>query len=399
MRKALTTLFITCILILGPLPAIASANPATDYSVPGGHFYTQANGSSLGIQGGGFAITDANSIPFWTFFTQTGGVDSLGYPVSQRFIWDGYVCQATQRAILQWNPATKQVQLANIFDYLSQIGKDDWLASAHLAPKPGRTPEEAQPLSFLALAHYRFAWLYADPAIFHRYFSTPNYYAVYGLPTSPVVDLGPYYAVRFQRIVMYHWKFAVPWADDRGASIGLAGDLLKELGLIPAAAIKPEATPGNVSSNQALPVTSSPQAIQLLTAAPPRQPAPQPATDVKTQLVSAPLQSPVKAGVSGPTLVGVSTWYGQDFQGQAMSDGRPYDMWNPHTAASNAYPLGTWLRITRLTTGRSIEVEVTDRGAFTYPNVADLSYAAFSQLADPSTGVIGVRVEPVGGDK
>ncbi len=399
MRVVLTSLLLTATLILGPLSGIASAESATDVDIPGGHFYTQANGTSMGPRGGGFQITDANNVPFWTFFSQMGGVDVLGYPVSQRFLWDGYVCQATQRAVMQWNPATNQVQLANIFDYLSEVGKDNWLLAAHLAPKPDRVPQEAQPLSFLMLAHFRFSWLYADPAIFHRYFSTPNYYAVYGLPTSPVVDLGPYTAVRFQRAVIYHWKFSVPWADDRGASVGLAGDLLKELGLIPAAAIQPRSVPGPPISTNDLPSTSSPQSLQLLSATPARPPA---STTRSTNLdsaqpVSLPLKTALQPADGLPVEVGVSTWYGQDFQGRIMSNGRPYDMWNPRTAASNTYPLGTWIRVTRLTTGRSIVVEVTDRGAFTYPNVADLSYAAFSELADPSTGVIGVRIEPVSG--
>ena len=400
MRLLLTILFLTATLILGPLSGIASAESATDLDIPGGHFYTQANGTSLGPRGGGFEITDANNVPFWTFFNQTGGVEVLGYPVSQRFLWDGYVCQATQRAIMQWNPATNQVQLANIFDYLSGIGKDDWLLAAHLAPKPNRVPQEDQPLSFLMLAHFRFSWLYADPSIFHRYFTTPNYYAVYGLPTSPVVDLGPYDAVRFQRAVIYHWKFSVPWADDRGTSVGLAGDLLKELGLIPSAALQPRTSPGSTLPNQQLPSTSSTQTLQLLTTTAPRPQASatRSTPSAATQMVSLPSKVSLQTTVSDRVLVGVSTWYGQDFQGRTMSDGRPYDMWNPNTAASNVYPLGTWIRVTRLTTGRSIVVEVTDRGAFTYPNVADLSYAAFSQLADPSTGVIGVRIEPVSGD-
>ncbi|MGH2460446.1 MAG: septal ring lytic transglycosylase RlpA family protein [Chloroflexota bacterium] len=400
MRLLLTTVLLTATLTIGPLSGIASAESATDLTIPGGHFYTQANGTSIGPRGGGFEITDANDVPFWTFFNQTGGVDVLGYPVSQRFLWDGYVCQATQRAILQWNPATNQVQLANIFDYLSGIGKDDWLLAAHLAPKPDRVPQESQPLSFLMLAHWRFSWLYADPAIFHRYFSTPSYYAVFGLPTSPVVDLGPYHAVRFQRAVIYHWKFSVPWADDRGTSVGLAGDLLKELGLIPTAALQPRASPGSTLPNERLPATSSPRMLQLLTAVvAPRQAAAPPPEARSSAAPLAALPSKVSLETSGgdPALVGVSTWYGQDFQGRTMSDGRPYDMWNPNTAASNVYPLGTWIRITRLTTGRSIVVEVTDRGAFTYPNVADLSYAAFSLLANPSNGVIGVRVEPVSG--
>jgi rare lipoprotein A len=72
-------------------------------------------------------------------------------------------------------------------------------------------------------------------------------------------------------------------------------------------------------------------------------------------------------------------------------------MYDPSTTAANVYPMGTWLRVTRLSTGKSIVVRVTDRGGFRYPDICDLSYAAFSQLADPATGVIGVKVEIVSG--
>lgn len=396
MRTVVVAFVLSFGVLLASSPSVIHADPVPDFDVPGGHFYTQANGSPQGARGGGFTISDANNIPFWTFFRESGGIDVLGYPVSQRFIWDGFVCQATQRAILQWNPASGQVQLANVLDYLSDLGKDDWLYSAHLAPPPQRTPYESQPLTFLTLAHYRFAWLYGDPVIFRRYFSTPNYYAIYGLPTSPIVDLGPYYAARFQRAVIYHWKSKVPWADDQGASIGLAGDLIKELGLIPAEAIRPQAGPTSDVPTTALPAVISktvPTMATTATAPPPLAPRPAAAPDPPSPVLAA----PAGPAVIGPAVVGVSTWYGRDFQGQRMSNGYPYDMWNPRIAAANIYPLGTWVRVTRLTTGKSIIVQVTDRGAFTYPNVADLSYAAFALLADPSTGVIGVRIEPVSG--
>ena len=116
----------------------------------------------------------------------------------------------------------------------------------------------------------------------------------------------------------------------------------------------------------------------------PAAPAPQPVRIATTMLASP------------SSVTGVATWYGADFQGRQMADGEIYDMYNPHFAASNIYPLGSYIRVTRLTTGQSIVVEVTDHGAFRYPNVLDMSYAAFSQLAAPSSGVIGVRVEPVG---
>lgn len=410
MIRVLTALVLLLSVGMAGTPALAFDSPP-DYDIPQGHFYTEANGTSRGAAGGGFAVTDAAGIPFWAFFSQHGGVDLLGYPISTRFTWDGYVCQATQRAVLQWNPSTNQVQLANIFDYLSQAGRDDWLLSAHLAPRATVSPQEKAgppPSSFLILAHLRFAWLYADPGIFHRYFNTPDYYAIYGLPTSPVQDLGPYLALRTQRSVFYHWKTAVPWADDRGVSVGLAGDMFKELGMIPSDALHPVPASGGAAS-QPLPATSSTKAT-LVSApaadrtAPPGQAAPAPAPPAApaprpvVPVVSAPAPAPVVAAASSdlPVLTGVATWYGADFQGQLMANGVPYDMNNPGTCAANVYPLGTLLRVTRTTTGQSIVVRVTDHGAFTYPDITDLSYAAFAQLADPAMGMIGVRVEPVG---
>jgi hypothetical protein len=265
---------------------------------------------------------------------------------------------------------------------LTGVGEDDWLWTRRLAPKSQQSPAElaaSQALSFLQLAHVRFNWLYQDSSIFHRYFSTPDYYAVYGLPTSPVEDLGQYYAARFQRAVLYHWKETVPWADPRGVSVGLGGDLFKELGLIPTDAIHPEATVKDDNLPAPLPSIKSPAKVQgaVSKTAPP---------------------ATVPASQSGlPVLVGVATWYGDDFQGQTMYNGQIYNMYDPTTTAANLYPIGTWLRVTRLSTGKSIIVQVRDRGAFRYPDIVDLSYAAFSQLADPATGTIAVRVEPVSG--
>src|SRR5579863_7033134 len=126
MRRVVCALGLLVAVAWSGAPALAFEN-SPDYDTPSGHFYTQTNGTSLGAAGGGYTLSDAGAIPFWTYFSQHGGVDVLGYPISQRFLWDGYVCQATQRAVLQWNPTTGEVQFANLFDYLSQNGRDDWL--------------------------------------------------------------------------------------------------------------------------------------------------------------------------------------------------------------------------------------------------------------------------------
>ena len=91
----------------------------------------------------------------------------------------------------------------------------------------------------------------------------------------------------------------------------------------------------------------------------------------------------------------IASWYGEDFHGLLMFNERPFDMWNPTIAASNSHPMGTRLKVTRIATGKSIQVVVSDRGAFRMPIVVDLSYAAFASLADPDDGVIRVVVEPL----
>jgi uncharacterized protein YraI len=110
-------------------------------------------------------------------------------------------------------------------------------------------------------------------------------------------------------------------------------------------------------------------------------------------------QSSPAAGMS-PTqgtepIRGTAAWYGGEFQGQNMACGQPYDMYDPTTTAANIFPLGTWLRVTNVDTGQSIEVQVRDTGGFGYPMILDLSAGAFSQLADLGQGVISVEVQPL----
>src|SRR5579885_3518177 len=116
---------------------------------------------------------------------------------------------------------------------------------------------------------------------------------------------------------------------------------------------------------------------------------------------SAPAAPAVKVR-PGPKYWGVATYYGADFQGQPMAAGPAFDMRDPTVTASNSWPLGTRLRITRIPGGpwdnlltpaerqiyfsRSIVVTVLDRGAFTH--ALDLSWGAFSELGNPAEGVI-----------
>ena len=78
-------------------------------------------------------------------------------------------------------------------------------------------------------------------------------------------------------------------------------------------------------------------------------------------------------------LEGVASYYADEFNGRTTASGEPYDM-NDLTAAHRTLPFGTKVRVTDLTTGRSVVVRINDRGPFKDDRVIDLSLGAAKQL-------------------
>ncbi len=229
-------------------PAPARADPL-DWAVPGGRFFTQT---------GGYAVVDRDGVPFWSEFQRLGGVQGVGYPVSQRFEWDGFVVQAMQRVIFQWQPATGQVSFVNVFDLLTEAGKDDWLLAVRQTPKP-LPPEFDAGKPWGEVLQTRLALLDENPAIKRQYYSVAgDPIAMNGLPTSRVTDMGNNYTIRAQRVVIQQWKIDVPWAKAGQVTVALGGDIAKEAGLLPREAIIPtvEAVPPTPEA-----ITPTPEAI------------------------------------------------------------------------------------------------------------------------------------------
>lgn len=109
---------------------------------------------------------------------------------------------------------------------------------------------------------------------------------------------------------------------------------------------------------------------------------------------ASPAQGSVHQGDGGPAAAtsGIATWYGGgDGFGpeDRMADGSPFNPNDPTIAASNNWPLGTWLAVCH--GERCIRVCVRDRGNFGH--AVDLSMGAFALLAPLSSGVIDVTVE------
>jgi rare lipoprotein A (peptidoglycan hydrolase) len=95
------------------------------------------------------------------------------------------------------------------------------------------------------------------------------------------------------------------------------------------------------------------------------------------------------------TLQGIASWYGYPHHGRLTASGRRFNMYEL-TAAHRTLPLGTRLRVTNLSNGRSVTVTITDRGPFVKDRVIDLSYAAARRIdmIGPGTALIQLAILP-----
>jgi rare lipoprotein A len=65
------------------------------------------------------------------------------------------------------------------------------------------------------------------------------------------------------------------------------------------------------------------------------------------------------------------------------------------TAAHRTWPLGTYVRVRSLATGKSVVVRINDRGPYVKGRIIDLSYAAAEALGLPDARSMRVQVERV----
>ena len=234
---------------------------AQDYDIPNGHFFTQTTGGPTG-----YSVVDDEHAPFWSEFQRLGGVQAVGYPISRRFLWNGFLCQVMQRVVFQWRPDLGEVQFVNTFDLFTVAGQDDHLFSTRSVPRP-LPPEFDAGRPFAEVVQARLALLDDNAAIKAAYNGVVgNPVTMNGLPTSRVTDMGNHYALRTQRVVIQQWKEDVPWAAAGQATVALGGSIAVELGLFPPEVVEAESTP-----NEQRPLVSVPLPI-----APTVAPAPAP---------------------------------------------------------------------------------------------------------------------------
>ncbi|AHG62651.1 septal ring lytic transglycosylase RlpA family protein [Advenella mimigardefordensis] len=91
---------------------------------------------------------------------------------------------------------------------------------------------------------------------------------------------------------------------------------------------------------------------------------------------------------------GIASWYGPGFHGRKTANGETFNQ-NAMTAAHKRLPISSYVRVTRVSTGKSIVVRINDRGPFVGNRVIDLSYGAAKRLGIVGRGSDKVKIEPI----
>jgi rare lipoprotein A len=109
-----------------------------------------------------------------------------------------------------------------------------------------------------------------------------------------------------------------------------------------------------------------------------------------------PPQPPQAAAPAAPAPAaivqrGKASYYADHFDGRTTADGSQFDQ-DALTAASKVIPLGARAHVTNLSNGKTVTVEVNDRGPHVRGRVVDLSRSA-AQAIGIDDGIATVEVE------
>jgi rare lipoprotein A len=89
---------------------------------------------------------------------------------------------------------------------------------------------------------------------------------------------------------------------------------------------------------------------------------------------------------------GISSWYGEQFDGKVTATGELFDMYAP-TAAHPTLPLGSLVRLVNPKNGRSRVVRINDRGPIIAGREIDVSYEVARSLGFEERGLAKLRLE------
>ena len=100
------------------------------------------------------------------------------------------------------------------------------------------------------------------------------------------------------------------------------------------------------------------------------------------------------SGQAATLQCGYASFYGTASDGyawQTMANGKPM---NPQamTTAHPWLPFGTQLKVVNQSNGKSVILQVTDRGPYSHGRIVDLSVGAFSRISSLGAGIARVCI-------
>ena len=108
------------------------------------------------------------------------------------------------------------------------------------------------------------------------------------------------------------------------------------------------------------------------------------------------VSAPVRADTSDlhdfHAQTGYASYYAQKWNDLRTASGERFDP-KLLTAAHSSLPLGSWVRVTNLYNGRSVNVRINDRNAPSHTRLIDLSHRAAELVGMIRAGVAKVKIE------
>lgn len=97
--------------------------------------------------------------------------------------------------------------------------------------------------------------------------------------------------------------------------------------------------------------------------------------------------------MANASYAATASWYGIPFHGRLTASGERFNM-NDLTCASNTHKIGTKLKVTNKSNGKSVVVRVNDTGGFKkYGRTLDLSRGAFNKIEDINKGLVKINIQ------
>lgn len=97
--------------------------------------------------------------------------------------------------------------------------------------------------------------------------------------------------------------------------------------------------------------------------------------------------------MANASYAATASWYGIPFHGRLTASGERFNM-NDLTCASNTHKMGTKLKVTNKSNGKSVVVRVNDTGGFKkYGRTLDLSRGAFNKIEDINKGLVKINIQ------